>query len=64
MWVVEFAMIACILVIPAALVCEHFRSIPIFWCLIDCSFGVVGIIQLSIAHRYIRLLDLEKQENC
>jgi len=63
-WVVEFTMIACVLVIPAALVCGHFRGIPIFWRLIDCSFGVVGIIPLSIAHRYIRLLDLEQQRNC
>lgn len=63
-WVVEFTMIACILVIPTALVCGHFRSIPVFWRLIDCSFGVVGIIPLSITHRYIRLLDLEKQEYC
>ena len=62
-WVVEFAMIACVLVIPTALVCGHFRCIPIFWRLIDCSFGVVGIIPLSIAHRYIRLMDLEQQEN-
>jgi len=62
-WVVEFAMIACILVIPVALVCGYFRSIPIFWRAIDCLFGVVGIIPLSIAHRYIRLLDLEQKNN-
>jgi hypothetical protein len=59
-WVVEFAMIACVLVIPVAFVCGHFRGIPIFWRLIDCSFGVVGIIPLSIAHRYIRLLEAQR----
>lgn len=58
-WVVESAMIACVLVIPVALVCGHFRGIPVFWRLIDCSFGVVGIIPLSIARRYIRLLEVK-----
>jgi len=53
-WVVEFGMLACVLVIPAALVCGAVRGIPLFWRLIDCSFGVFGIIPLYLAWRLIR----------
>lgn len=45
-WVIEFGMIACILVIPFALVFGHFREIPLFSRLIDCSFGLIGLIPL------------------
>lgn len=37
-WVVEFGMIACVLVVPFALVMGGVRGIPIGWRLIDCSF--------------------------
>jgi hypothetical protein len=52
-WVVEFGMIACLMVIPLALICGSIRGIPLFWQLIDCSFGVFGIIPLLIARRWI-----------
>jgi hypothetical protein len=47
-WVVEFGIIACLLVIPLALICGYWRGIPFFWRLIDCSFGVLGLIPLLI----------------
>jgi len=53
-WVIEFGMIACVLVIPLALICGHIRGIPFFWRLIDCSFGVVGIVPLWICRNYIK----------
>jgi hypothetical protein len=53
-WVVEFGMIACLLVIPLALICGPIRGIPMFWRLIDCSFGVFGLIPLAIVRRMIR----------
>jgi hypothetical protein len=53
-WVVEFGMIACVLVIPWALICGPLRGIPFFWRLIDCAFGVVGIVPLYLAWRLIR----------
>jgi hypothetical protein len=52
-WVVEFGMIACLMVIPLALVCGPIRGIPLFWQLIDCSFGVFGLIPLAIVRRQI-----------
>ncbi len=58
-WVVEFGMIACILIIPYAFVMGSFRGIPIWWRLIDCSFGVFGIIPLWFV--YSRVGELQKQ---
>ena len=61
-WVVEFGMIACILVVPLALIFGPIRGIPLFWRLIDCSFGVLGIIPLWICRRQIiRLEALERE---
>jgi hypothetical protein len=60
-WVVEFGLIACALVIPAALIFGPLRGIPFFWQLIDCSFGVGGFIPLWVTRQQIvRLQTLEK----
>ena len=60
LWVIEFGMIACALVIPMALVFGPLRGIPVFWRLIDCSFGVFGFLPLWLARTYVRrLLELE-----
>ena len=54
-------MIACGLVVPLALICGPLRGIPFFWRLIDCSFGILGIIPLWIARNDIRrIVALEK----
>lgn len=52
-WVIEFGMIACILIIPWTLIFGIVRSIPIFWTLVDMSFGVLGFIPLWFIHRDI-----------
>jgi hypothetical protein len=57
-WVIEFGMIACALVVPFALVVGGWRGIPFGWRLIDCSFGIFGIIPLWLCRRAI--LRLEK----
>jgi hypothetical protein len=56
-WVVQFGMIACMAVIPLALIAGPIRGIPIWWQVIDMSFGVVGIVPLLIVHRDIRRLE-------
>lgn len=56
-WIVEWAMIACVAVIPLALICGPLRGIPFGWRLIDCSFGVVGIGPLFILRRWIKELE-------
>jgi hypothetical protein len=55
-WVVEFGMIACVLVIPLALICGPIRGIPLFWQLIDCSFGILGLIPLAVIRTLTRSL--------
>jgi hypothetical protein len=55
-WVVEFGMIACVLVIPFALIMGGIREIPLEWRLIDCSFGLLGIIPLWLCRREINKL--------
>ena len=61
LWVIHAGMIACALVIPWALVFGPIRGIPFFWQLIDCSFGVVGIVPLYLAHRCIRRIIQSKR---
>ncbi len=50
-WVVEFGMIACVLIIPYALILGQIRSIPMLWRIIDMSFGIFGIIPLYFARK-------------
>ena len=56
-WVVEFGMIACVIVVPLAIICGQIRDIPWFWRLIDCSFGVFGLVPLVLARRMIAGLE-------
>jgi hypothetical protein len=44
--VLHVGLAACAGVIVVALICGPIRSIPFFWTLIDCSFGIVGAIPL------------------
>jgi hypothetical protein len=55
-WVVTFGLIACAGVIPLALIAGAVREVPLYWRLIDCSFGVIGAIPLWLARRNILLL--------
>jgi hypothetical protein len=56
LWVIEWAMIACALVVPLAMICGPIRGIPFFWRLLDCSFGVLGIIPLWLVRSDIKRL--------
>jgi hypothetical protein len=58
-WLFTFGMIACVLVIPYALVFGAFRGIPSWWRLIDCSFGVFGFIPLWLCKRWAGELEAE-----
>lgn len=57
-WVLQFGAIACIGVVPLALIAGPIRGIPPYWRLIDCSFGIVGIVPLLICLRYVREIEL------
>jgi hypothetical protein len=58
-WVIEFGLIACVLIFPLAFIAGHVRSIPISWQLADCSFGSFGFIPLWICYRKIKNLELK-----
>jgi len=45
-WVTTTGIIACLLVFPLAFIAGATRGIPLFWQLIDCSFGALGLIPL------------------
>jgi len=53
-WLFDFGLIACGLVIPYAMIFGELRGIPIWWRLIDCSFGVLGFVPLWFCHKWVR----------
>ncbi len=55
-WLITWGLFACAGVIPFALSFGPARGIPVFWSLIDCSFGVLGCIPLLIIRRKIQQL--------
>lgn len=55
-WVLKIGLIACAGVIPLALICGPIRGIPLYWRLIDCSFGVLGALPLLYCLRLTRRL--------
>jgi hypothetical protein len=57
-WVIQFGMIACIMVPPLAFIAGPIRGIPVYWRLIDCCFGVFGIIPLWICYKSIKQLEV------
>jgi hypothetical protein len=56
-WVLQFGMIACVMVFPLAFIAGPIRGIPFYWRLIDCCFGLFGIIPLYICYNSIRKLE-------
>jgi len=50
-WVIEFGAIACLLVIP------------FWWRLIDCSFGILGLIPLGICYNKINEIEKLSRQN-
>jgi hypothetical protein len=51
-WLFDFGLIACMMVIPYALVFGGLRGIPFWWRLIDCSFGVIGAVPLWFCRQW------------
>jgi len=62
-WLFQFGMIACVLIVPYAFVFGGLRGIPIPWRLIDCSFGVFGFIPLWLCQRSAAELAEESTES-
>ena len=51
-WLFSFGLIACACVVPYAFVFGAIRGIPFWWRLIDCSFGVFGIIPVWLCRKW------------
>jgi hypothetical protein len=60
-WVIEFGIIACLLVLPFAFIAGSYRGMPFWWQLIDCSFGIIGLVPLVIVLRKIKRLETEEK---
>ena len=56
-WVFRVGLAACAGVIPLALICGAIRGIPLYWRLIDCSFGIIGAVPLWWCLRLVRSLE-------
>ncbi|WP_118949961.1 hypothetical protein [Taibaiella helva] len=62
-WVVQFGCIACLMIFPLAFIAGRIRHIPFFWQLIDCSFGVLGLVPLLVCYYKIRLLNRSRHSS-
>lgn len=58
-WVIRAGEVACVLIVPNALVCGEIRDIPPWWRGIDCAFGVLGFVPLWLADRFVRRIEQE-----
>ena len=56
-WLFDFGLLACVLVIPYALIFGGLRDIPPGWRLVDCSFGVFGAVPMWLCRRDARELE-------
>ncbi|HEY4195423.1 MAG TPA: hypothetical protein VGM63_07800 [Mucilaginibacter sp.] len=56
-WVIEFGMIAAIAIFPLAFIAGEIRGIPVFWRLIDCSFGIISLTVLLPCYKMIRKIE-------
>jgi hypothetical protein len=60
-WILQFGMIACVMVPPLAFIAGPIRGIPFYWQLIDSSFGLIGFIPLYVCYKNIlKLEEIEK----
>ena len=57
-WILYAGLIGCALVLPLALICGPMRGIPLYWRLIDCSFGLFGAIPLLYCVHLTRLMGI------
>lgn len=56
-WVIEFGLIACLCIFPFAFIAGGVRGIPLYWRLVDCSFGLIGGLLLWKCYRLIKKLE-------
>lgn len=52
-WLFTFGMMACVALVPFALVMGQLRGIPIYWGFIDISFGVFGFVPVYLCRKWV-----------
>ncbi|PTQ99555.1 hypothetical protein C8P68_102380 [Mucilaginibacter yixingensis] len=57
-WVLQFGLIAYAAIFALAFVAGPIRQIPLFWTLVDCSFGVFAGAALLVALRNVKQMEL------
>ena len=62
-WLFTFGMISCVLIVPYAFIFGGLRGIPIWWRLVDCSFGVFGFVPVWLCKRWAEELGGLNQRN-
>lgn len=53
-WVIDWGILACLAVFPLAFIAGPIRGIPMFHILIDCSFGLFGLVPLFFIKKWIK----------
>ena len=61
-WLFDFGLIACAMVIPWAFIFGAVREIPVWWRLIDCSFGLFGAVPLWWCRKWAKELESMRGE--
>jgi hypothetical protein len=56
-WLFRFGMLACAAVPVWAFVFGAIRGIPVWWRLVDASFGVVGFVPMWLCDRWMRIVE-------
>jgi hypothetical protein len=56
-WIIDWSVMCCLLVFPLALIAGPVRQIPLFHQVVDCCFGLFGLIPLFIVRRKIKRLE-------
>ncbi|MEO8616424.1 MAG: hypothetical protein ABI600_14865 [Luteolibacter sp.] len=50
--------VACVSIFPLAMICGPLREIPLGWQMIDCSFGLIGVVPLVYCLRLLKRLEM------
>ncbi len=59
-WIIDWGILSCFAVFPLAFIAGPVRQIPFFHILVDCAFGVIGLIPLFLCRKWIKQLEKEK----
>ena len=60
-WLFDCGLVLCAMLIPYAFLMGHIRGIPIWWRLIDCSFGLLGALPLLYCRKHVQQIVASRQ---